>query len=385
MKLMHLSDLHLGRMLHRYSLQEEQTEILEHIVGIARDEKPDAVLIAGDVYDRGIPPVYAMQQLDRFLTDLLAHVPHVLMISGNHDSAERVGFLSSALAKSGLHVSPAYRGDVSAITLCDQDGPVDFWLLPFVKAATVRACFPEENIESTNDAVACAIRHMQIDTSRRNVLLAHQFVTGAQLGGSEESLAFTQDIIVGGSDMVSSGHFSPFDYTALGHIHQKQNVGSERIRYSGTPLPYSFSERMSQKAVTMVDLAGDRTLKLREIPLTVPRNLQEVHGSFDEVTAEAFLCRMDRAAYTHVILTDEQPVPDVMARLRQAYPYITHLDWDNTRTRTQDDFSVPADSRRHTPLSLFEEFFQRMGGTALSPEQEEYMQDAIRSIWEEKA
>lgn len=385
MRFLHLSDLHLGKMLHRYSLQEEQTEILERIRQIARAEKPDAVLIAGDVYDRGVPPVYAMQQLDAFLNGLLDAVPAVCMISGNHDSAERVGFLSGALKKSGLHVSPAYRGVVEPVTLTDADGPVDIWMLPFVKAATVRACFPDEEIADTNAAVACAIRHMPIDPSRRNVLIAHQFVCGASASGSEESLEFTRDIVVGGSDLVEARHFAPFDYTALGHLHQAQNVGSPRIRYCGTPLAYAYAEMRSEKSVTLVELSGDRAVQIRTIPLPAPRNLQEVYGTFEEVTAEAYLRARDRDAYTHVILTDEQPIPDVMARLRQAYPRITHLDWDNSRTRSQEDFSIPADQGRHTPMSLFEEFFQRMGGGSLSQEQEAYMEQAIRSIWEDQA
>lgn len=385
MKLMHLSDLHLGRLLYRYSLEEEQAEMLERIRQIAQDEEPDAVLIAGDVYDRGVPPLYAVSLLDDFLQRLLAMDLPVFLISGNHDSAQRLGFLSGALESSGLHISPVYRGAVTPVTLCDADGPVDIWMLPYVKAATVRPWFPEESIENTHDAVACAVRHMAIDPARRNVLLAHQFVAGAKRSGSEESLEFTQDVIVGGSDMVDAGMFDSFDYVALGHLHQAQNVGSERIRYCGTPIAYSYSEMRTEKSVTMIDLRADRSLTLRTIPLPAPRRLQEVRGTFAEVTDESYLRTVDRDAYTHVILTDDAPVPDVLARLRQAYPRMTHLDWDNARTRHQEDWSAVEADEKRTPISLFGEFFRQMGGADLSPEQDAYMAQIIREIWEEKA
>ena len=385
MKLLHLSDLHLGRLFYRYTLEEEQAEMLERIRQIAQDERPDAVLIAGDVYDRGVPPLYAVALLDDFLQRLQALGLPVLLISGNHDSAQRLGFLSGALAPGGLHISPAYTGRMKPVTLCDADGPVDFWLLPYVKAATVRPWFPDETIESTHDAVACAVRHMEIDPHRRNVLVAHQFVAGGRRSGSEESLEFTQDVIVGGSDMVDAGVFDAFDYVALGHLHQAQNVGGERIRYCGTPIAYAYSEMRTEKSVTMVELRADRSLTVRTIPLPPPRNLQEVRGTFDEVTAESFLRSADRDAYTHVILTDDLPVPDVLARLRQAYPHLTHLDWDNARTRSEEALSPAASVEKATPRALFGEFFRQMGGEALSPEQEDYMAQIIREIWEEKA
>ncbi len=384
MKLMILSDLHLGRQLHRYSLQDEQGEMLERIRLIAKEEQPQAVLIAGDVYDRSIPPVFATQLLDTFLAALTKQTT-VCVISGNHDSAERLSFLSEPLKESGLHISPVYRGRIAPITLTDDAGPVDIWLLPFVKAATVRPFFPEEAIETTNDAVACAIRHMALDPARRNVLVAHQFVAGGTLSGSEETIELaTADISVGGSDLVDARLFAPFDFVALGHLHRAQNVGSERIRYCGTPMAYDFSEVGVEKTISIVELTDDRSVLLRTVPIPAPRNLVEIRGSFDEVVSSEAIRRADRDAYTHVILTDDAPIPDVMNRLRQVYPRITHLDWDNTRTRQEDDFSVAADVKKHTPLSLFAEFFQRMGGVEMTAEQSRYVEQLIREIWEDK-
>lgn len=382
MKLLHLSDLHLGRLLHRYSLQEEQAELLTRILQIAADEKPDAVLIAGDVYDRSIPPVYATQLLDGFLASL-TRISTVCVISGNHDSAERLAFLSGPLKESGLHISPVYTGHIKPITLSDEHGPVDIWLLPFLKAATVRPFFPEETIENTHDAVACAIRHIEIDPKRRNVLVAHQFVAGGSPSGSEESFS-TTDISVGGSDMVHASIFSPFDYVALGHIHRAQNVSSERIRYCGTPMAYDFSEAGTEKSITLVEIGAEHSVSIRRIAIPAPRNLVEIRGTFDEVTSDDFLRRTDRDAYVHVTLTDDNPIPDVINRLRQAYPRITHLDWDNARTRQSGEITV-TEVRKQTPMSIFAEFYQHMGGTALTEEQSNYVENLIREIWEDKA
>lgn len=386
MKFLHISDLHLGRQLHRFPLQEEQNEILEHIRRIAAGEQPDAVLIAGDVYDRSIPPIYATQALDRFLAGLLSLGTTVCMISGNHDSAERLGFLSGPLKQSRLHISPAYRGQVERVTFSDEGGMCDVWLLPYLRPAAVRPFFPDTEISTTNDAVACVLQQLPIDPSRRNVLVAHQFVSGASLIGSEDCCALTgtEEIRVGGLDLVDARLFEAFDYVALGHLHHPQNVGSPRIRYSGTPLKYSFSELHSEKSVTIAELADDHALHIRAIPLPEPRRLQELRGTFAQITADASVRAADRDAYTHIILTDDQPIQDVMNRLRQYYPNITHLDWDNTRTRHLDDFTLVPDTQR-TPMALFSEFFERTNGAAMTEEQSAYIDTLIRSIWEGQA
>ncbi len=383
LKFLHISDLHLGRQLHRFSLQEEQTEILAHIVQMVSQEQPDAVLIAGDVYDRSIPPVYATQALEDFLIRLLATGTAVCMISGNHDSAERIGFLSGPLKASGLHISPAYRSQVEHVTFTDKHGPVDVWLLPFLRPAAVRPFFPDAEISSTNDAVACVLASLPIDRSRRNVLVAHQFVSGASLIGSEDACALTgtADVVVGGLDLVDARLFDAFDYVALGHLHHPQNLGSERIRYSGTPLKYSFSELHSEKSVTAVELGAGGSLSVRTLPLPEPRRLQELRGTFAEITAPEVIDRVYTEFYTHIILTDEHPIPEVIPRLRQYFPNFTHLDWDNRRTRQEEDFSAISEDRPSSPDALFHEFFERTNGAAMTPEQAQYMDELIRSIW----
>ena len=234
MKLIHLSDLHLGKRVGEVSMLEDQAYILDRVLDIVDGAGPDALLIAGDVYDKSVPSAEAVTLFDDFLCRLARRKLPVLVISGNHDSPERLAFGARLMEGAGVHLSPVYDGNITPITLTDEHGPVDFWLLPFLKPAHVQRFYPEETIDSCTDAVETAIAHMDIDPGRRNVLLCHQFVTGAATCESEE-------LSVGGTDNVDAAAFNGFDYVALGHLHGPQNVGSGRIRYCGTPLKYSFS------------------------------------------------------------------------------------------------------------------------------------------------
>lgn len=246
MKFIHLSDLHLGKRVNGFSMLEDQRVVLAQILSIIDEESPDAVLIAGDVYDKGVPPIEAVELFDWFLVELAPR--QVFIISGNHDSPERLAFGSRLLDASGIHISPVYDGQVKPVSLTDSHGAVDIYMLPFVKPVHVRRFFPE--VESYTDAVRAAVAGMQVDTQKRNVLLTHQFVTGAETSDSEE-------LSVGGTDNVDASVLEPFDYVALGHIHGPQNIGSEKIRYCGTPLKYSFSEANHKKSVTVAEL-GER-------------------------------------------------------------------------------------------------------------------------------
>ena len=275
MKLLHLSDLHLGKRIKNFPLLEDQAYILQAILEILDAERPDAVLIAGDVYDRATPSTEAVELLDRFLVSLAERGLPVLLISGNHDSPERLAFGAQFLEKSRIFISPVYNGTVTPVTLEDEYGPVDFYLLPFLKPLHVRRCFPEEPVESYTEAVACAVSHMNLDPSRRNVLITHQFVTGAERCDSEE-------VSVGGSDNVDAVVFAPFDYVALGHLHGPQNIGDDRIRYCGTPLKYSFSESRQKKSVTLVELSAKGQRTVRTVPLTPRRDMVERRGCFQD-------------------------------------------------------------------------------------------------------
>lgn len=376
MKFLHLADLHLGKRVNGFSMLEDQAHILRQILAILDDEQPDGVLIAGDVYDKSVPSVEAVELLDDFLTELRARGVPVLLISGNHDSPERLAFGGRVMDSCGIHISPVYDGALAPVTLQDAFGPVHVWLLPFVKPAHVRRWFPDADIESYTDAMAEAVAHMDIDTAARNVLVTHQFVTGGARSGSEE-------LSVGGTDNVDSGVFAPFDYVALGHLHGAQHIGRETIRYAGSPLKYSFSEARQHKSVTVVTLGEKGDVQVRTVALTPLRELREIRGSYDELTARSFYEHTTyRSDYLHLILTDEQDVFDAMSRLRTIYPYLMTLDYDNARTRAAGGMSVPAETERRTPLELFEALYQRQNHRPMSEVQREYIAQLMEQIME---
>ena len=376
MKFLHLADLHLGKRVNGFSMLEDQAHILRQILAILDDEQPDGVLIAGDVYDKSVPSVEAVELLDGFLTELRARGVPVLLISGNHDSPERLAFGGRVMDSCGIHISPVYDGALAPVTLQDAFGPVHVWLLPFVKPAHVRRWFPDADIESYTDAMAEAVAHMDIDTAARNVLVTHQFVTGGTRSGSEE-------LSVGGTDNVDSGVFAPFDYVALGHLHGAQHIGRETIRYAGSPLKYSFSEARQHKSVTVVTLGEKGDVQVRTVALTPLRDLREVRGSYDELTARSFYEHTTyRSDYLHLILTDEQDVFDAMSRLRTIYPYLMTLDYDNARTRAAGGMSVPAETEQRTPPELFEALYQRQNHRPMSDVQRAYIAQLMEQIME---
>ena len=377
MKLIHLSDLHLGKRVNDFPMLEDQAYILDRILEIIDAEQPEAVLIAGDVYDKTIPSSEAVALLDDFLVKLADRSLAVLLISGNHDSPERLAFANRLMEGRGVYIAPVYHGEVTPVTLEDVHGLVDFWLLPFLKPVHLRRFFPEEGVESFTDAMACAIRHMPLDPARRNVLVTHQFVTGAARCESEE-------VSVGGADNVDASVFAPFDYVALGHLHGPQNVGGERIRYCGTPLKYSFSEAGHQKSVTIVELGEKGSLEVRAVPLLPQRDMVELRGSFAQLKSPEFYGQVDRDAYVRVILTDENDIYDAMGQLRPVYPNLMALDYDNLRTRSGAVVLEEADVKRD-PLELFADFYQQQNHQPMSEEQRRYLTELLETIQEERA
>ena len=376
MKLMHLSDLHIGKRVNEVSMIEDQKYILDRILEMIDASRPDAVLIAGDVYDKSVPSTEAVGLFDDFLFRLAQRKIPALIISGNHDSPERLSFASRLLRESGIHICPVYDGNLEPVTLQDAWGPVDFWLLPFLKPAHVKRCWPEETIESYTDACRVAVEKMGVDPRRRNVLLTHQFVTGAATCESEE-------LSVGGSDNVDASVFDLFDYVALGHIHGPQNVGTPKIRYCGTPLKYSFSEAEHYKSVTLAELGPKGELKLETLPLVPLRDMRQIRGTFDQVKDPAF-SGGNPQDYVHVVLTDEQDVPEALGRLHLVYPNMLKLSYDNTRTRRNSLVDGPEEIQRKNPLELFEELYEIQNNQPMSPQQREFARQLIGKIWEEK-
>ena len=376
MKLMHLSDLHLGKRVNEFSMLEDQKYILDRIIDIAAAEKPGAILIAGDVYDKSVPSAEAVELFDYFLVGISALNISVFVISGNHDSPERIAFGGRIMEKSGVYVSPVYDGKVQPVSLADEHGRIDFWMLPFVKPAHVRRAFPEAKIESYTDAIGVAIENMPIDSSVRNVLITHQFVTGATRSESEE-------VSVGGTDNVDASVFDIFDYVALGHIHGPQNIGSPRIRYCGTPLKYSFSEAKHVKSISMVTLGEKGNMKVAAIPLIPLRDMQEIKGSYEELTLRSFYEGTSyRTDYMHITLTDEEDIPDAVGKLRVVYKNLMKLSYDNRRTRMNTEIDAAENAEQKSPLQLFAELYEKQNNAPMSAEQECFMAELIEKIWE---
>ena len=375
MKLIHLSDLHLGKRVNEDSMLEDQEYILKKILGVIDEEKPDAVIIAGDVYDKSVPSAEAVSLFDDFLVSLSGRALKVFVISGNHDSAERIAFGSRIMDAGGIHLSPVYDGAVKPVTLRDGFGEVEIYMLPFLKPAHVRRFFPEREIASYTDALRCAVEAMQIDTAKRNVLITHQFVTGASRTESEE-------VSVGGTDNVDAEVFADFDYVALGHLHAPQNCDSERIRYCGTPLKYSFSEAKDSKSVTVAELGEKGSLSVRTVPLIPRRDMVELKGTYMDLTYRPFYENTTwQEDYTHITLTDEEDIPDAIGKLRTVYRNLMKLSYDNARTRGNAAVTGAEAVERKTPFELFSEFYKLQNNRPMSGEQSAFMSDLIERTW----
>lgn len=373
MKLIHLSDLHIGKKLNEFSLLEDQKYILTQILELIRQEKPDGVIIAGDVYDKAIPSVEAVQLLDNFLTELAETDQPVFIISGNHDSAERLTFGSKLFSRSNIHVAGIYDGTVQHFMLTDTYGKVNIHLLPFIKPSAVRRIFEEATVSNFNEALQTVLEHMQVNTAERNVLVAHQFVTGALRSDSEE-------IFVGGLDNVDAALFKDFDYTALGHIHNPQNIGSEKIRYCGTPLKYSFSEAAQEKSLTVVELKEKGELNIHCLLLKPLHDLKKLKGTYMQLTSLDFYKNLNRSDYYHITLTDEDDVLDAVKKLRTIYPNLMQLEYDNHRTRSAGKITVTEKAIQKSELELFQEFFELQNNTPMNDNQQELVKELLDAL-----
>ena len=375
MKLLHLSDLHLGKRVNGFSMLEDQRVILTQIVDLAEEEKVDAVLLAGDLYDKPVPPAEAVTLLDRILTRLSGGGIPVFAISGNHDSPERLAFATRLLAGEGIHLTAQYQGPQPPFLLQDEYGDVAIYALPYLKPALVRHWNPEADIASYEEAVSYALGQWAVDKTRRNVLLAHQFVTGGVTCESEERS-------VGGVDQIPAPLFAAFDYVALGHLHGPQSVGRPTLRYSGSPLKYSFSECGHEKSVTLVTLREKGQVEIQALPLTPCRDLREIRGAYEEVTAKSFYQGTNREDYLHVILTDEEDVPEAMGKLRTIYPNLMKLSYDNRRTQGVSEVTGAERPEEKTPLELFQDFYRLQNNQPMAPQQEALVRQLMETIWE---
>ena len=375
MRLIHLSDLHIGKRVNEFSMLEDQEYILKEILGIIDDEEPDGVIIAGDVYDKTVPSEEAVKLLDNFLTSLANRKLQVYIISGNHDSATKLAFASRLIEISGIHLSPVYDGQVRPLELTDRNGmSVKIHMLPFVKPVQVKAVFPDEaeNIRDYTEACSVAVKHMDIDVTETNILVAHQFVTGAERSDSEEN--------VGGLDNVDASVFEVFDYVALGHLHGPQKVGRDTVRYCGSPLKYSFSEAKHTKSVTVIDIPENKKIEIRTVPLVPMHELREIRGEFDELMDRAYYEGTAVDDYLSVVLTDEEEIPGVLGKLRTVYPNIMKFSYDNTRTRANNQLDDCVKIEGRSIIDLFGEFYEKQNNQPMTEEQRAFVQNIIDSI-----
>ncbi len=377
MRLLHCSDLHLGKRVHECSMTEEQRHILKQIASIAVAQQVDGIIIAGDLYDKLVPSIEAVGLLDEFLTSLWEqHLP-VYLISGNHDSPERLSFGTQLLEQNDVYLAGVFTGKAQHLSLQDAYGALELYLLPFIKPAVVRSFYPEESIETYEDAVRVVLSHSHIDPQKRNVLVAHQFVTN---NGREPERSDSETLSVGALDQVDVSLFDGFDYVALGHIHGPQKIGRETVRYCGSPLKYSFSEWRHKKSVTIVELKEKGIVLLEQVPLVPIHNLREIRGTLSSLLKPEVVAQGDPQDYLRVILTDEIPPYDPLGQLRQVYPNLLRLDFERNEAAAMESITAAQDVEEKTIMELFSDFYEMANDRSMNEAERAVMEQ----IWKEQ-
>ena len=376
MKFAHISDLHLGKTLHGFSLIEDQKYALTQVLEICKKTEVQAILVAGDVFDHSVAPIEGIKLFEWFLHQAVSQKLLVFVISGNHDSGERLSFGTQFMIQNGLYFSKPYDGNIEPVVLQDEYGPVNVYLFPFIKPSIVSSALSNDSIKDYQDAVEKAISQMRINPKERNIIVSHQNILNAERSDSEE-------IIIGGVDGVSSALYEQFDYSALGHIHKPQTVG-KNVRYCGSLLKYSVSELNNQKTVTIIELKQKGTVNLSYEPLKPLRDIRQIKGKFEQILSLAKTDQNNKDDFIDVILTDEDEVLDAIYSLRKIYPNILQLTYDNHNTRNNQDIQQLDSFSKADPFELFKEFYQNRRGTPLDNDQEEYIKDVIQDIWREK-
>ncbi len=377
MRLLHCSDLHLGKRVHECSMTEEQRHILKQIASIAVAQQVDGIIIAGDLYDKLVPSIEAVGLLDEFLTSLWEqHLP-VYLISGNHDSPERLSFGTQLLEQNDVYLAGVFTGKAQHLSLQDAYGALELYLLPFIKPAVVRSFYPEESIETYEDAVRVVLSHSDIDPQKRNVLVAHQFVTN---NGREPERSDSETLSVGALDQVDVSLFDGFDYVALGHIHGPQKIGRETVRYCGSPLKYSFSEWRHKKSVTIVELKEKGIVLLEQVPLQPIHDLREIRGTLSSLLQPEVVAQGDPQDYLRVILTDEIPPYDPLGQLRQVYPNLLRLDFERNEVAAMESITAAQDVEEKTIMELFSDFYEMANDRSMNEAERAVMEQ----IWKEQ-
>ena len=376
MKFLHLGDLHLGKTLSDFDLIEDQRHILNQILCIADNESIDGVFIAGDVYDKSVPSEAATRLLDDFLIQLAKKEIKVFMVSGNHDSDDRLNYGSTLFASNQIFISAVFDGTLHKQCFTDGDTEIDIYMLPFVKASQVRHYFPEENIENYDDAVRIIIKNTTINKENKNILVAHQFVAGK---GEDPALAGSESIgtqSVGMVEKIGYDCFDDFDYVALGHIHSPQKVGREEIRYAGSPLKYSLSEANNEKSVCLITVSAEEGVKIEPVHLKPMRDLRHIKGKLKELLDKKNVKAPDDFIYA--TLTDEEIINDAMGVFQQTYPHTVRIDYDNSHTRDIEQVDISRIAENKSFPELIGDFYRQMYGCEITEEEMDVMRTAAR-------
>ena len=380
MKFMHLSDLHIGKRLNEVSLIEDQAHILDQIVTFAKDINPDGILLAGDIYDKSMPSSEAVSLFDQFLSNIAQLRIPCFVISGNHDSPERIAFGSSIMEGQKIYMSKVFSGRIDPVTLTDEHGEVDVYMLPFIKPAHVKPYHEEVLIETYEDALSQVIRSLNINKTKRNVLLMHQFITAM---GTVVERCDSESISVGGSDNIDVSVFEAFDYVALGHLHKPHRIGRDTVRYSGSPLKYSFSEVQHHKSVSIVSLDEKGSVKIEALPLVPKRDLRKIKGPIKNLLSKESYEGTNLEDYIHVTLTDEEEILDAIGRMRQVYPNIMSIEFENNRSRTLSNRTGADSLHDKTDLELFSEFYALQNNEPLGDEKLAIVSDLLEKLGED--
>ena len=376
MRFLHLADLHIGKRVNGFSMIEDQKFVFEQVYNVIENEKIDGIIMAGDIYDKPVPSAEAVKLFDEMLTRLVSINLPIFVISGNHDSAERIGFGSDILSAAKVYMSRVYNGNLQKIELEDDYGKINVYLLPFIKPATVKNIYKEAEIKDYDDALEYVLSQEKIDKTKRNVIVSHQFVTGALRSESEE-------VSVGGLDNVSVENYEAFDYVALGHIHRAQQMGRESARYAGTLLKYSFSEEKHNKSMTIVDLKEKGNIEIKEIPVKPLHDLKTIKGKFSKITSEEFYKELKKEDYYRAVLTDEDDILNAIGKLKSIYPNLMSMEYDNTRTRSYSVVDNVETGETKSPMDYFEEFFEKQNGRKMSEKQRNYLLEILGEAREE--
>ncbi len=380
MKLMHLSDLHLGKLVLEQSMIDDQKYILNQIIDIVKKEQVDIVLIAGDVYDKSIPTIEAVNLFSDFLTRLYKLKVLVFVISGNHDSKDRLSFGNELFVDNGIYIEGIFNGNLRCETINDKDGKLNIYMLPFIKPVEVKRFYPDEIIDTYEDAIKCILKHSSINKSERNIILVHQFVTSL---GEDVIRSDSESISLGGIDNIDVTLFKDFDYVAMGHIHGPQKVGRETARYSGSPLKYSFSEVNQKKSVCIIEFNSKEDINISKIPLIPIRDMRVIKGPFDKLISKEIVNLENKNDYLDVVLTDDDYIINAIGKLRKFYPNILKLEYENKISSNEVSDNIDIDKSNMSPIDLFSEFYKMQNGIELPAKKRKIIEEVIKEVNDE--